>query len=240
MFTKKDFIFSIVTGLYTGLIAWRIFVFLGLPVITLWNRSCETTCLPDGPCTGLYCVPDYLIVMPTWWFVIIVPVLWVLGVNLGYFLGRWLAFFNQFGKFAAIGFTNAAVDFGILNLLIAWSGVASGILFAVFKATSFILAVTHSYGWNKYWVFTSQDSEDGNKFFKFLTVNIIAAVVNVGVASLIVNGVDPVLNLDQNAWANIGAVTGSAIALIFSFIGLRLIVFRMASRAKNDNIISQI
>src|SRR3989338_2970975 len=204
MFTKKDLVSSIITGFYTGLVAWRILVFLKAPPFMDVSFA---------------------------WLLVVVPILWILGVNLGYFLGRWLAFFNQFGKFAAIGFTNAAVDFGTLNLLIAWSGIASGILFTVFKATSFILAIIHSYGWNKYLTFKFQnDNESGNKFFKFLAVNIIAAIVNVGVASFIVNGIDPVFNLDQNTWANIGAILGSAVALVFSFVGLKLIVFRITSK----------
>src|SRR3989344_992981 len=88
---------------------------------------------------------------------LVVPVLWILGVNLGYFLGRWVVFFNQFGKFAAVGFTNAAVDFGILNLLIAYYGIVSGLGFSLFKATSFVVAVAHSYLWNKFWVFSSEN-----------------------------------------------------------------------------------
>ena len=210
-FTRKDLASSVITGFYTGLIAWRILVFLKTPSFMDVSFA---------------------------WLLVVVPILWILGVNLGYFLGRWLAFFNQFGKFSAIGFTNAAVDFGVLNLLIVWSGVASGILFTVFKSTSFILAVTHSYVWNKYWAFKSQDNEGGDNFFEFLIVNIIAAAINVGVASFIVNGVDPILNLDQNAWANIGAVIGSAVAVVFSFVGLKLIVFRIVSKSKNDNVIS--
>src|SRR3989344_3633795 len=50
------------------------------------------------------------------WLVIVIPVLWLLGTQLGYFLGQWLAFFDSFGKYAAIGFTNFAVYSGILRL----------------------------------------------------------------------------------------------------------------------------
>ena len=64
-----------------------------------------------------------------------------------------------------------------------------------------------------------------------MTVNIIAAVVNVGTASFVVNGLDPVFGLNHNQWANIGVVAGSAVALIFSFVGFRLIVFK-----KNDQV----
>src|SRR3989344_5524998 len=130
-FTKKDFYFSVTTGLITGFIAWRIFVFLELPELMGLSYA---------------------------WLTVFVPVLWVLGVNLGYFLGQWLAFFNQFGKFSAVGFTNAAVYFGILNILISWSDINRGAWYSVFVALSFIIGTTHSYFWNKFWVFQATDN----------------------------------------------------------------------------------
>lgn len=212
-FTRKDLFFSIVTGFYTGLIAWRILVFLEQPS---------------------------MMGFPLVWLMVVVPVLWILGVNLGYFLGKWFNFFNQFGRFAAIGFTNAAVDFGVLNVLIAWSGIASGILYAVFKTISFLISVTHSYFWNRYWVFSAEggsspkdrqavsggESDYKNEFFKFIFVYIIAWAINVGTATGVVSFIDPMFGVNQNIWANIGAVAGSAIALAFSFVGVRSVVFK--------------
>lgn len=204
-FTKKDFLFSVVTGLITGFVAWKILVFLGHP--ELYGFSAR-------------------------WLLAIVPVLWILGVNLGYFLGKWFAFFNQFGKFAAIGFTNAAVDFGILNLFIAGTGQTAGVMYAVFKGVSFIAATLHSYFWNKYWAFDAGSSHGGGgEFFKFFSVALLALVVNVGVASLVVNFIPPVLGLDDRVWANVGAVAASAAALLFSFAGFKFIVFK----SKSDN-----
>lgn len=200
MFTRKDLLFSVITGFYAGLIIWQIMIFLGRP--DFWGISFV-------------------------WLIVVVPVLWILGVNLGYFLGQWMPFFNQFGRYAAIGFTNAAVDFGVLNLLIASSGIASGWFFTVFKGISFIGATLHSYFWNKYWAFEFGQSGQGKQeFIKFFGVTAVAILINVAVASFLVNGLDPLLGLDENTWANVGAVAGSAVALIFSFAGFRLIVFK--------------
>lgn len=199
-FSKKDLVFSLVTGLITGFSAWRIFEFLNLPRFH-----------------GL----------PWATLVIVVPILWIIGVNLGYLFGRKFAFFNQFGKFAAIGFTNAAVDFGVLNLLIYYSGIANGGWYTLFKAISFISALIPSYFWNKYWAFEAGSSGGGGfEFAKFFGVALVSIFINDGVASLVVNYIHPVLGLDAHAWANISAVVGSAVALIFSFLGFRLAVFR--------------
>lgn len=199
-FSKKDFLFSLITGFYTGFIAWRIFDFLGIPGF-------------KGT--------SYV------WLLALIPVLWISGINLGYFLGRWFGFFNQFGKFSAIGFTNAAVDFGILNLLIFYSGIASGILFSVFKGISFVAAALHSYFWNKYWVFRANgNGVNGKEFFKFFSITLIGLLINVAVASIVVNVVGSQFNFTNEAWANVGAVAGSATALIFSFAGFRMFVFK--------------
>lgn len=225
-FSKRDLIFSLITGLITGFSAWRIFEFLKVPA--LLNISLG-------------------------WLVVIVPILWIIGVNLGYFLGQWLPFFSQFGKFSAIGFTNAAVDFGVLNLLIAFSGISSGWHYSIFKAVSFVCAVIPSYFWNKFWTFrpaaeielafwregtasqrptvpaaqrTDNTGTGTLEFTKFFGVSLLAILVNNATASFIVNYIRPLLGLSPQVWANIGAIAGSAMALIFSFTGFKLAVFR--------------
>ncbi|OGN01700.1 MAG: hypothetical protein A3I26_00625 [Candidatus Yanofskybacteria bacterium RIFCSPLOWO2_02_FULL_43_10] len=204
-FTKKDFYFSVITGCITGFSAWRIFEYLAIS--EFGGHSFV-------------------------WFLLIVPVLWILGVNFGYFLGGWFGFFNQFGKFAAIGFTNAAVDFGVLNLLIANTGISSGGWYPVFKGISFMSAIIPSYFWNKYWAFEgspstgSESSSGGFEFAKFMSVAVVAIFINIGTASLIVNYVNPLGGLSPAVWANAGAVVGSAVALIFSFVGFKLAVFK--------------
>lgn len=198
-FSKKDFYFSIVTGFITGFSAWRIFEYL-----------------------EIYRFGDVSFV----WFLLIVPVLWILGVNLGYFLGRWLAFFNQFGKFSAIGFTNAAVDFGVLNILIANTDISSGGWYSVFKAISFLCAIIPAYFWNKHWAFQSTEDGGGFEFAKFMSVAIVSIFINTGTASLVVNYINPLGGLNVQIWANVGAVAGSAVALIFSFVGFKVAVFK--------------
>lgn len=194
-FGTKDLFSSILAGLETGFIAWGILEFLDVRII------------------------------PNFWLVVIVPVLWIAGVNLGYLLGRRLKFFNQFGKFAAIGFTNAAVDFGVLYYLIYTTGITSGVYYAVFKAVSFLTASVHSYLWNKFWVFEATVTKSlWQEMAKFFAVSVSGAVVNVAVASAVVNFIPTTLS--PQVWAGVGAAAGSATALIWSFIGFRIIVFK--------------
>jgi len=120
-------------------------------------------------------------------------------------------------------------------LLISLTHATSGVPYAVQKTTSFVIAVMHSYGWNRWWAFHRESNgsvsavSSRSEFIKFLTVNIIAAAVNVGVATVVVSLLHRPTTITPEVWANIGAVAGSASALIFSFIGLKLIVFKSNS-----------
>lgn len=204
-FTKKDLFFCFITGLITGFSLWQITGFLKIRQFS-----------------GISYV----------WLMLVVPVVWVIGVNLGYFLGRWIRFFNQFGRYAAIGFTNAAVDFGVLNLLIYLTNISGGIQYTLFKGISFICAVIPSFFWNKYWAFNAgKTGKGGTEFLKFMSVMVIAIFVNDGAASLVVNYIHPLAGLGTAAWANIGAIAGSAVSLIFSFVGFKVTVFKVENKA---------
>lgn len=196
---KRDIFPALATGFTTGLVGWQVLAFLGRP--SAFGISLA-------------------------WLVLLVPVLWLAGVSLGYFLGRWLPPFVQFGKFASIGFANAAVDFGVLYLLIGLTGKSAGASFSFYKAVSFSVATVHSYLWNKFWAFQAGASRGGTReFTRFVGVTLASLGINVGIASLVVNAVGPQFGLGANAWAGVGAVAGSAVALIFSFIGFRFFVF---------------
>jgi len=198
MLSKKDVLATLTTGLTTGLIAWRVLAYLGTEVVA-----------------G---------VLPTFSLVGIIPVLWLIGVEIGYILGRWIAFFNQFGRFAAVGFTNAAVDFGVLYLFIAYSNITAGVYFTVFKTVSFIVALIHSYFWNRTWSFDQKIDANGKEFIHFTIVAVASLIVNVTIASLVANA--PHLGTADKVWAGIAAIVGSAASLFLSFAGYKLIVFK--------------
>ncbi len=195
--SRRDVVSAITTGLTTGVIAWGIISYVDVPV----------------PLGGSGVILAALL-----------PVLWLIGVQLGYVLGIFFPPFTQFGRFVAIGFANAMVDFGILYLLISQTGIADGLAYSLFKALSFMVATVHSYGWNKYWAFEAGSSRGGaREAASFFSVALTALLVNVGIASLVV-ALRP-MSMDVQLWAGVGAIAGSATALILSFVGFRLFVF---------------
>ena len=198
-FTKKDFTFAVLTGLMAGTSGWLVLKYLGHPAIA-------------GISTGV--------------LVILVPILWIIGVNFGYFLGRWMPFFNQFGKFVAVGFTNFAVDIGIFNLLFSLSGSNQSV-FVECKSASFIIAALNSYMLNKYWAFNAGSAKGGRgEFVKFILVSLLSLLVNVAVAKAVLTASTVAPGVDVKVWANLSLIAGAAAALVFSFVGFRMVVFK--------------
>ena len=196
--SPKDVGAGFVTGLTTGVIGWRVLAYLGKTL----PADIEPSVLP-----------------------FVLPFLWVAGVQLGYVLGRLIRPFTQFGRFACIGFANAAVDFGVLYIGIALTDATAGIAYTIIKAISFSVATVHSYIWNKYWTFESSESAVSTReVSSFVGVSVVSLLVNVGVASLVV-ALRPE-SIAAASWAGISAVAGSAVAIIFSFTGFRVFVFK--------------
>jgi len=56
--------------------------------------------------------------------------------------------FKRFSKFLVVGFTGFVVDFGTLNLLLAF-----GVVFWLAQSCSFFAAVVNNFTWNRYWTY---------------------------------------------------------------------------------------
>ena len=159
------------------------------------------------------------------------PAFAVLGIKIAALLGRKFVTLFQGAKFLLVGGLNTFMDLGVLNLLIAASGITAGIGFSVFKGFSFLIAFANSYLWNKYWTFRgktmAQDFvEQGKEFAQFLVVSGIGFFLNVGSASLVVNFINPQFGLSERAWPTVGALVGTLVVMTWNFLGYKLIVFR--------------
>lgn len=162
-----------------------------------------------------------------WGLFILSPVIHFLFLR---FFSQWPSLV-QFAKFCMISFSNLVIDFGILNLLIYYSGVAEGVLYSVFKAVSFILANVNGYAWNKFWTFQSNGAEGWmNQLIKFFAVVGVGLVINVAVASYVVaefGGSGG--SISSTVWANIGAAVSLIFTLFWNFFGLKYLVFEKRS-----------
>jgi len=162
-----------------------------------------------------------------WLILLVLPLLVTFAVYVTFYLGERRIVLFQFGKFVTIGFANTAIDFGILNLLMYLTGVEKGISFSIFKAISFIFAIVNSYLWNRFWAFSSSQSENIRKqFFMFFVISGTSFFINVTVASLIVNVIGSVGDISPILWANIATLASLVVTIMWNFLGYKFFVFR--------------
>ncbi|MDO8523105.1 MAG: GtrA family protein [bacterium] len=207
MITKKDYFIGAVVGLLTA-------IFL-LP--TLYNLQYLSMPTAVMVCIGI-------------------PVLWVFGVWFGKFLGQWLKFFNQFGKYVVVGFFNTSINFGILNILSILTGTTAGVLLGGISAPGFLLAAMNSYFWNKFWVFKDTSGTNETVFKdlpKFALITLLGVLFNSLLIIYLTTYVGLRFGLDEKAWLNAANVAASAAILIWNFLGYKFFAF---NQQNNQNV----
>ncbi len=163
----------------------------------------------------------------TWLLLIVFPLLALLGMFVVSFLGKKFLIIYQAGKFALVGALNTFIDLGVLNGLIWISGIVAGPFYSVFKGISFLIATLNSYFWNKHWTFKKGKKVFApGEFSKFLVVTAIGLFINVGIASFVVNIIDPQFGVTEKMWATTGAFAATLIAWIWNFLTSKFIVFK--------------
>ncbi len=180
----------------------------------------------------------WLILLPAKNFGFVMGPATVLGSVLGFslfsplalfvmwFLSRFLPFLYQFGKFAAVGALNTMIDLGLLNFLIIITDISAGLYFGLFKAISFLAAVTNSYYWNKFWTFGSRLPATLKEYVRFAFFTVIGLLINVSIASFIVSVLGPLFGSSPKTWANIGALIATVVSLLWNFFAYKYIVFK--------------
>lgn len=198
-YSRKDFFLSILSGILAGIIIAPLFIKLNI-----------------GNGLGA-----------SWWNLAwAVPILFVFGTYIGSRLSRFIPWFFQFAKFAAIGFLNTAIDFGVLNLLIFLTGITKGVGIIGINSVSFLSAVTNSYFWNKGWTFQLGTQARAGEFLQFVVVTFIGLLINNSIVFAGTTWISPLFGLDAVLWVNFVKAAGVVVALIWNFAGYKLIVFR--------------
>lgn len=158
-FTVRDGVFAAFNGLFIGILVPFVFVNVGVS-------------LPISQTI----------------FAVIITTLSVLGVFIGALLAHWFSFFFQLAKFGLVGVTNTVIDFGIFNLFIWATGLATGNSIYLFKIISVSAAIINSYIWNKFWSFNRPAIDEASarkEFTQFLVISLFGLLLNTGVVSLL-------------------------------------------------------
>ncbi len=146
------------------------------------------------------------------------------ALTVAYFLGKLWSVLYQFAKFGAVGTLNSFIDFGVLNLLIALTGISTGFGYVAFKGVSFLAATTNSFFWNKGWTFGSKETVQVGKAAKFYLIAVVGWGLDVVAASAFVNGIHHTIS--NNVWANLGGLVGIGASFVWNFLGYKYFVFK--------------
>lgn len=158
---------------------------------------------------------------------LILPFVALLGLYICFLIGKKFTFVFQMGKFFLIGVLTTLFDLGIMNILLMTFGQATGWTYNIMKGFSFLVATIGKYWGNKFLAFEKKEKEGmKGEFAQFLAVTSVSLLVNVGVASFVVNTVGPQFGLNQTIWANVGAIIASITGSVFNFVGYKFIVFK--------------
>ena len=146
---------------------------------------------------------------------------------LSYLIGRKFIFVFQLAKFVLIGAVFALLDLVVLNAFLQWFGITKGAKYSLFVGISFVIATCVKYIADKYWAFEKKESEKvGSELTAFFIITLISGGIQVGIASLIVDIINPLFGFSALAWANIGKIGGIVVASAWNFLGYKFIVFK--------------
>jgi putative flippase GtrA len=134
-------------------------------------------------------------------------------------------------RFVVVGGLNTAIDFAVLNGLIYLFGIGrSDPKYVVFKGLSFIVALANSFFLNKLWVFKTRRSEGKDmrrEVMAFVGVSVAGLLANTLIAFVVYAAGHALLPGVSNAvMANIGALVGTVVVVLWNFTGYKFLVFK--------------
>lgn len=124
-----------------------------------------------------------------------------------------------------VGFTNALVDFGMLNLLLWLAPTREAWLLAVYNAAALILANLNSYFGNSFWTFRGRAAHTRRQTSLFALQALANIAVSNGLFYLLVRMLLVYDVVPGWVAGNVAKVISIAVASVMSFFLMRYLVF---------------
>jgi putative flippase GtrA len=107
-------------------------------------------------------------------------------------------------------------------------GITAGFVIGGVNIPGFLVAVTNSFFWNKFWVFRDRGKGEPllHDFPEFLAVTIGGALINSGIVIGLTTYVAPLFGLGAGAGLNVAKAAATAVTLFWNFAGYKFVVFR--------------
>ncbi len=194
---SRDYLLASITGFLTGLLVVSIlFFFIRIPF--------------DYRYLGI---------------IVVFPLLVLLGIWFSGVLARTVKpFFLQFGKFAAVGFLSAAIDFFVLNLMSYVTGITAGLIIGWINAPGFLLGTLNAYLFNKLWVF-GHEGGIFNRLPIFFAVTLIGLFLNSVTVILLTTYVHLPEYVPAIVSLNLAKIVATVVAMVWNFNGYKFLAF---------------
>ncbi|HEY7834202.1 MAG TPA: GtrA family protein [Ktedonobacterales bacterium] len=139
---------------------------------------------------------------------------------------------DQYAQFTLVGVTNAVVDLGVLNLLLALHPTRSPLPLLLDNTLAVALAILNSYLWNTRWTFRAGVTHRRSQRALFVAQALLNIAINNVVLLAVANVLPPSLSVSTFVLNNIAKLAAMLAASTCSFLLLRLVVFRIPAPAR--------
>ena len=137
----------------------------------------------------------------------------------------------RFSKFTIVGFINAFVDIGTLNLFLWFASTRDPSVLALYNGVALVLANVNSYLWNTRWTFKGRAKRRDPRQRTLFTVQ---ALFNICVSNalffLLIRPVLVYTEVSAYLAGNVAKLISVAVASTISFFLLRYVVFSRKRR----------
>ncbi|HEX2182210.1 MAG TPA: GtrA family protein [Rubrobacteraceae bacterium] len=137
----------------------------------------------------------------------------------------------RFSKFTIVGFFNAVVDIGTLNLFLWFASTRDPSVLALYNGVALVLANGNSYLWNTRWTFKGRAKRrDPRQRTLFAVQALFNICVSNGLFYALIHPVLVYTDVPAYLAGNVAKLISVAVASTISFFLLRYVVFSRKRR----------
>jgi putative flippase GtrA len=137
----------------------------------------------------------------------------------------------RFSKFTLVGFVNAVVDIGTLNLFLWLAPTRDPSLLALYNGVALVLANLNSYFWNTRWTFRGRAQRRNPRQRLLFTLQALFNIcISNGLFFLLIRPVLIYTDIPTYLAGNVAKLISVAVASTVSFFLLRYVVFSRKPR----------
>ena len=137
----------------------------------------------------------------------------------------------RFSKFTLVGFANAVVDIGTLNLFLWLAPTRDPSLLALYNGVALVLANLNSYFWNTRWTFRGRAQRRNPRQRLLFTLQALFNIcISNGLFFVLIRPVLIYTDIPAYLAGNVAKLISVAVASTISFFLLRYVVFTRKPR----------